>query len=68
MAPDASSRGWGKAVCSEAAQQRLFVHEGVEDHVVVLARVVMAARRSHGVLDDETSGVKQRSDERRKTA
>ena len=39
MAPDASSRGWGKAVYSEAAQRRRDGREELEDPVVVRARV-----------------------------
>ena len=36
MAPDASSRGWGKAVYSEAALRRRDGREELEDHGVVL--------------------------------
>ena len=36
MAPDASSRGWGKAVYSEAAQRRRDGREELEDHGVLL--------------------------------
>ena len=36
MAPDASSRGWGKAVHSEAALRRRDGREELEDHGVVL--------------------------------
>ena len=39
MAPGASSRGWGKAVYSEAALRRRDGREELEDHGVVLVLI-----------------------------